>query len=106
MNTAFPLLQSAWFEAQRKEPPMDITLTADPVDVLTAACALLPAEAARPILDLEPNRYETFVLAYVALRRHEVPADRELLNQLVRILFDFHDAEAAGETRPRALRLV
>ena len=81
-------------------------LTADPTEVLAAVCDLLPAEAAAPIRALEPTTYETFALAYVALRRNNIEADHALLEQLVRILFDFHDAEAAGETQPRVLRLV
>lgn len=85
---------------------MEIAFSADPTDVLSAVCDLLPAEDADPIRRLEPTTYETFALAYVALRKHEIQADHELVNQLVRILFDFHDAEAAGETQPRVLRLV
>lgn len=63
-------------------------------DVLGAVCALLPPEVAGQIRGMDPHKYETFVDAYVAIRRNAVQVDPGLLNRLVEVLFDFHDAEA------------
>ncbi|MFL6173106.1 MAG: hypothetical protein ACJ716_09460 [Marmoricola sp.] len=65
-------------------------------EVLRRVCSLLPADDAVFIESLDPTAYETYVHAYVAARRHQVPLDADLNSRIVQILFEFHDAQAAA----------
>ena len=78
-------------------------------DVLARICDLLPSDVAGPIREMDPTIYRTYALAYVAVRRNDVGVDPDLLRQLLRVLFDFHDegvAEATlEEERPASSRV-
>lgn len=65
-------------------------------EALHRVCSLLPADDAVFIGSLDPTAYETYVHAYVAVRRHQVRLDPDLNSRIVEILFEFHDAQAAA----------
>ena len=74
---------------------MEAPSISPPTDVLHRVCDLLPPEQAAFIRTLDPSAYYTYVQTYVAVRRSKVELDRDLQRQLVRVMFDFHDAQAA-----------